>query len=64
MDRNMISYFYADPHFGHAKIIEHAERPFADVDEMDRGAHQSLQREGWSGRCLPVGRGCFSDAVR
>lgn len=31
----MITHFYADPHFGHANIIQHAERPFADVREMD-----------------------------
>lgn len=31
----MITHFYGDPHFGHANIIAHAERPFADVAEMD-----------------------------
>lgn len=31
----MITHFYSDPHFGHANIIQHAERPFADVREMD-----------------------------
>jgi calcineurin-like phosphoesterase family protein len=28
--------FTADSHFGHANIIKHCDRPFADVDEMDR----------------------------
>lgn len=31
----MITHFIADPHFGHANIIQHAERPFVDVREMD-----------------------------
>ena len=30
----MIDWFYSDPHFGHANIIKHAGRPFADVDKM------------------------------
>lgn len=28
-------WFYGDPHFGHANIIEYAHRPFANVDAMD-----------------------------
>ena len=28
------TFFTADHHFGHARIIEHCKRPFADVDEM------------------------------
>jgi calcineurin-like phosphoesterase family protein len=28
------TFFTSDHHFGHAKIIEHCKRPFADVDEM------------------------------
>lgn len=28
-------WFTADTHFGHAKIIQHSRRPFADVAEMD-----------------------------
>jgi calcineurin-like phosphoesterase family protein len=30
-----IAAFYSDPHFGHAKLIEDGDRPFASVDEMD-----------------------------
>lgn len=29
------THFYSDPHYGHANIIEHAHRPFADVDDMN-----------------------------
>jgi len=32
----MFSCFYADPHFGHAKILDYEKRPFADVEEMNR----------------------------
>ena len=28
-------FFTADLHFGHANIIRHCARPFADVEEMD-----------------------------
>ena len=31
----MITWFTADTHFGHTKIIEHSKRPFASVEEMD-----------------------------
>jgi calcineurin-like phosphoesterase family protein len=31
----MIDVFYADPHFGHDKIIEYEERPFDDVEAMN-----------------------------
>lgn len=31
----MITHFYGDPHFGHANIITHADRPWNDVSEMD-----------------------------
>lgn len=28
-------WFFADPHFGHAKIIKYCDRPFRDVDHMN-----------------------------
>jgi calcineurin-like phosphoesterase family protein len=31
----MTTFFTADTHFGHAKIIEHSKRPFASIEEMD-----------------------------
>lgn len=31
-----MNYYIADPHFGHANVIRFSERPFADVDEMNR----------------------------
>ena len=31
-----MNYYIADPHFGHANVIRFSDRPFADVDEMNR----------------------------
>lgn len=31
----MNTFFTADTHFGHSKIIQHCKRPFASADEMD-----------------------------
>lgn len=39
----MTIWFTADQHFGHANIIKHCSRPFADVGEMDKGLI-----EGWN----------------
>jgi len=32
----MTTWFTADLHLGHRNIIEYCNRPFADVDEMNR----------------------------
>lgn len=57
----MIHAFFSDPHFGHANIIKHAERPFAprDLDAM----HETLIANynaivGVTDTCLWVGD-CF-----
>ena len=31
----MTTYFYSDPHFGHARILELAKRPFTSIAEHD-----------------------------
>ncbi len=39
----IFTHFYSDPHFGHANIIKHAKRPFADVNEMDAALFDNYQ---------------------
>ncbi len=31
----MFTHFYSDPHFGHANVIKHADRPFDSLYQMD-----------------------------
>ena len=44
----MATYFIADTHFGHGKVIEFEDRPFADADEMDR-----LLIQNWNQKVQP-----------
>lgn len=32
----LLNWFYSDPHFGHASIIKYCDRPFRDVEEMEK----------------------------
>lgn len=34
-DFDAVDFVTADHHFGHARIIEHARRPFGDIEAMD-----------------------------
>lgn len=31
-----MNFYIGDPHFGHANVLKHDNRPFSSVDEMDR----------------------------
>lgn len=44
-----MTWFTADTHFGHAKIIEYCKRPFASVEEMD-----AVIIERWNARVRPT----------
>lgn len=55
----MPDFFYSDPHFGHANVLGYSNRPFADVDEMDRdliARYQTVVRQDqtvlWLGDCF------------
>jgi calcineurin-like phosphoesterase family protein len=41
-------FFTSDTHFGHSKVIEYEDRPFADADEMDR-----LLIQNWNQKVQP-----------
>lgn len=41
----MKTYFTADTHFGHARIIELCNRPFADVEEMNAAIIEGINQE-------------------
>lgn len=43
-----MTWFTADPHFGHARIIEYCKRPFGSVEEMN----EKLV-DNWNGRVRP-----------
>lgn len=54
----MSTWFYGDPHYGHANIIRYASRPFGDVTEMDsimaeryRACIQAQDLVIWLGDC-------------
>lgn len=40
-----MNYYIGDTHFGHANIIRHDQRPFSNIDEMDRAII-----ENWNNR--------------
>lgn len=44
----MKEWFTSDDHFGHAKVIEYCNRPFKDVEEMNR-----VMAERWNARVAP-----------
>lgn len=55
----MTTYFYSDPHFGHANVIEYSKRPFASVEEMDEHLIEKYQSHVeekdtviWCGDCF------------
>jgi calcineurin-like phosphoesterase family protein len=55
----MIDAYYSDPHYGHLKIIEYCDRPFADVEEMQTEMIKRYNdRIGTSGIVLWTGD-CF-----
>lgn len=61
----MFDFFFADPHFGHAKIIDHAGRPFANVDEMDSEMERRYcAMVGWQDIVCWVGDVSFYDDAR
>lgn len=59
----MFDYFYSDPHFGHAKIIDYAYRPFKNVEHMQEMLVLNYNATvGPNDKCLWVGD-CFFHPV-
>ena len=42
-----MNYYISDLHFGHANVIRHDNRPFADVEEMDRALNVGAPISGY-----------------
>lgn len=44
-ERNAMNYYISDLHIGHENILRFDNRPFADVNEMNKQAHRKLERQ-------------------
>ena len=56
-------YFSSDEHFGHARIIEYTNRPFKNVDEMNKELIRRFnERVKDDDTCIIVGDFCFKNS--